>query len=328
MARKNSQNQVLAAIRLAAKDEAAAVAFIEALRWGSDPACPRCGDADVYPMRDRATGEREKNYRWRCRGCGKMFSVRTGTVFEETRLPLRHWCHAFWRASASKKGVSALQIARECAITHKSALFLMHRVRLAMASDPGEPLLSGVVEADETLVGGKRRRPHGVPHSKRRLAPGDKKSAKRWGGYGKDKENVMVMVERGGRARALHVDWVTAKNMKEHLQRHVAQEATLMTDEAHYYKEGGRQFPRHETVNHSAGEYVRGDAYTNTAESFFSLFKRGIYGTFHSVSAHHLHRYATEFEFRHNTRKLDDGARTVAAIRGAEGKRLLYRQPA
>lgn len=318
----------IAAIRLAAQNEPAAVAFIEAQRWGSEPACPHCGDVDVYAMQDRKTGQREKNFRWRCRGCGKMFSVRTGTVYEESRLPLRHWVHAFWRASASKKGVSALQIARECGITHKSALFLMHRIRLAMALPPDAPKLSGVVEADETYIGGKRRRPHGMPKSKRQLAEGDVKRAKRWGSHGQDKQKVLAMVERGGKARLIHADWITAKRVKAHLQKRVTADSVLMTDEAPHYKQAGKTFARHESVNHSQGEYVRGDVTTNTVEGVFSLLKRGLYGTFHVVSAHHLHRYLAEFEFRHNHRHIDDGARTIEAIRGADGKRLMYKPPA
>ena len=316
MATKKPRNPILSALRRAAKDEAAAVSMVERMRgWDTDPACPRCGDVDVYQMKDRKTGEREKNYRWRCRGCGKMYSARTATVFEETRLPLSVWCHAFWRACSSKKGVSALQIARECEITHKSALFLMHRIRLAMDEGlGGGGKLKGTVEVDETYVAGK-------PRYHRR---GMKGRPKGWA-----KPMVFAMVERGGKVRAQHVTDVNAKNLRGEIDKHVEPDARVITDESPYYK-GLKKDRHHETVNHRSGEYVRQgtDVTTNTIEGFFSLLKRGVYGTFHSVSPHHLHRYVSEFEFRYNTRKLSDGERIAEAFRGAEGKRLLYRQPA
>jgi transposase-like protein len=325
MAAKSPTSPILAAIREASREESKAVDFFEAQRWEGHPWCPICGSTDVYAMKDRRTGERNKDYRWRCRDCGKMYSVRTGTVLEETRLPLRVWVHAFWRACASKKGVSALQISRECEISYKSALFLMHRIREAMKDD-GEPL-TGVVEVDETYIGGKRRRPHGM-HRKVEKRPDGKKHHKRWGSYGQDKEKVLAMVERGGRARMVHMERVTSRTVASTLTRQLNTNARLMTDESSVYNDSGWRFAGHDRVNHNEGEYVRGDATTNAVEGFFSLLKRGIYGTFHSVSAHHLHRYLNEFSFRHNTRSLDDGERVVAAVRGADGKRLLYRQPA
>jgi transposase-like protein len=313
MAKKNPANPTLAAIRKAASNEAAAYAFLEAQRWGDSPACPLCGSVNVYPMRDRKTGERQKHYRWRCRDCSKMYSVRTGTVMEESRIRLHVWMHAFWRACASKKAISAHQIARECEITPKSALFLMHRIRLAMASDPsGQPLLGGIVEADETFVGGKPRY-----KTTRREAARLRRD---------NKQIVFAMLERGGRVRASHVPRIHAGNLRRALQASVDPSARVMTDEAKYYQRLGKHFA-HETVNHRKREYVRGDVSTNQIECFFGLFKRAIYGTHHSVSPHHLHRYVSEAEFRWNHRAIDDGERTLAAIRGAEGKRLLYREP-
>lgn len=314
MPKKSPTSPILAALRLASKSEPAAVAFVEAMRgWDTDPACPRCGDVDVYQMKDRKTGDREKNWRWRCRGCGKPYTARTGTVFEETRLPLSIWCHAFHRACASKKGVSALQIARECEITHKSALFLMHRIRFAMDEGlDGGGKLQGTVEIDETYVAGKPR------HHRR----GVRGRPKGWA-----KPMVFAMVERGGKVRAQHVTDVNAANLRRQIDKHVSPEARVITDESPLYK-GLKKSRQHETVNHRSGEYVRGDVTTNTIEGFFSLLKRGVFGTFHSVSPHHLHRYVSEFAFKYNTRKMDDGERVAEAFRGAEGKRLLYRQPA
>ncbi len=152
----SDKTRMIAEIPMACADEDVAVAFLEDLRWGDNPCCPRCGDCDVYQMRSRGGG-REKGYRWRCRGCKQQHTVRTGTVMEDSRIPLRVWCHAYWRAASSKKGVSALQIKRETGISYKSALFLMHRIRWAMA-DNGSGLLDGQVEADETYVGPRGRR--------------------------------------------------------------------------------------------------------------------------------------------------------------------------
>ena len=309
MAKKHTIDPVLAAIRQATQDEAAAYAFIEAQRWGDQPACPWCGSTDVYAMKDRKTGARHKHYRWRCHDCVKYFSVRTGTVLEESRLPLSTWVYAFWKACSSKKGISALQVSRERGITHKTALYLMHRIRLAMDEDPtANGPLAGIVEADETFVGGKKR-----------VGKAGRKGAAR--NRMKNKSIVFAMVERGGRVKAMHVERIHGGNLKRELRENVERGARVMTDEAKYYKRLGRQFT-HETVNHSAKEYARGDVTTNTVEGFFSLIKRGVYGTFHSVSKHHLHRYVSEFEFRYNTRKMEDSQRTLAAIRGAEGKRL------
>jgi transposase-like protein len=263
---------------------------------------------DVYKMVGR-DGAREKYFRWRCRGCKSQYSVRTGTVFEDSRIPMRHWCFAFWRASTSKKGVSALEIHRQTGLSYKSCLFLLHRIRFAMAPVDGNPL-TGTVEVDETYVGGKPR------HSR------DAREA--W----TTKAPVVAMVERGGRVRSFHVADVTAKTLKTAIRQNVDKRARIMTDEARTYRGIGREFAGgHHTVNHSKKEYARGDVSTNTVEGYFSIVKRGLNGIYHSVSKKHLHRYLAEFEFRYNGRELEDGERVVAAIQAADGKRLRYRDP-
>src|SRR6266566_2615310 len=151
------KSSIVSALPRSCSDELAAVEFLERQRWGDEPACPRCGDTDVYQMRGR-DGKRNKRFLWLCRGCGEQFTVRIGTVFEDSRIPLRHWCYGFWAACASKKGVSALQIKRVTGLSYKSALFLMHRIRWAMTETPMDPL-GGIVEVDETYVGGKPRNP-------------------------------------------------------------------------------------------------------------------------------------------------------------------------
>jgi transposase-like protein len=312
-----SKDEILGQLPEACRDERAAVEFIEHLRWGETPACPRCGDVNVAQMQDREGG-RSKRFLWRCHGCKRQFTVRIGSIFEDSRIPLRIWCHAFWRACASKKGVSALQIKRETGLSYKSALFLMHRIRFAMTDDHGTPRkLRHEVEVDETFVGGKPRHRNLVR---------DGHYAQR--GVWSTKVPVMALVERGGEVRTRQMERVTRENVKAALHELVDRHATIYTDEASHFRWLGRPwYGQHETVNHSAKEYVRGHVTTNTVESFFAILKRGIYGTFHSVSKQHLPRYLGEFEFKYNTRGLDDGARTAVAIQKAEGKRLRYRQP-
>jgi transposase-like protein len=231
----------------------------------------------------------------------------------ESRIRLNVWVHAFWRACASKKGISAHQLARECDITPKSALFVMHRIRLAMTDEPeGNPLLGGVIEADETWVMGKPR------HKTNRKEAAKLRHA--------NKQVVFAMLERGGRVRARHIDRIHAGNLRDALRANVDPSARVITDEARHYTALRDHF-QHETVNHRAGEYARGDVTTNTVEGFFGLFKRALYGTHHSVTPHHLHRYVSEAAFRWNHRAIDDAERTLAALRGAENKRLLYREP-
>lgn len=278
-------------------------------RWGDTPCCVKCGSVTVYKMTDAATGERSKRFLWRCRDCKEQYTVRIGTVYEESRLPMRHWAYAFWRACTSKKGVSALEIQRHCQISYKSALFLMNRIRFAMAPDLDTATpLTGIVEVDETYVGGKPRIP-GI--SKR--------------GRGTKKTPIFAAVERGGQIRRHVVADVTGKTLKAATRKVVDPRARILSDENRAYVGIGKEFDGgHESVCHSAKEYARGDVHTNTAESSFALVKRGIIGTYHNVSREYLHRYLWQFDFVWNSRKLNDDERTVLAIKAAEGKRLMY----
>lgn len=308
--RSTKHDPVIQELPKACADEKVAVEFLEKQRWGDHPACPHCGDLDVYQMKNSKTGERQDNYRWRCNGCKKQYTVRIGTVFEDSRIPLRHWCFGFWRASTSKKGVSALEIHRQTGVSYKSALFMLHRIRFAM-SDSVEGPLKGDVEVDETYVGGK-------PRYKLKGKPG----------RATDKQPIIALVERNGRVKTKPIANVTAKTLKGIIRENVDKSARILTDENRAYSGIGKHYEGgHETVCHSKWEYVRGDVHSNTVEGFFSSVKRGLNGIYHSVSKEHLHRYMSEFEFRYNNRKLDDGERTIAAIRGADGKRLYYKEP-
>lgn len=324
MARKNknatggkrfelAKSEMIEQLPVACANEAAAVEFVEALRWGNSPCCVHCGSVNVYKMSDAETGGRNKRFLWRCRDCRKQYTVRIGTVFEDSRLELRHWCYAFWRASTSKKGVAALEIMRQCQISYKSALFLMHRIRWAMAPENAKiEKLSGTVECDETYVGGKPR--PGTGTHKR--------------GRGTNKTPVFVMVERGGNLRRQIVANVTGATLKGAIRENVDPQSRIVTDESSSYNGIGREFEGgHQTVNHGIGEYARMDVNTNTAESSFAVLKRGITGIYHAVSKQHLHRYISEFDWRWNRRTMNDGQRAVACIRAAEGKRLRYKAP-
>jgi len=306
---------VLDALRKATINEAKAVAFLEQQRWGDAPACPRCGVVDVYQMKG-VDGGRNRDYRWRCKGCWQMFTVRTGTIFEESRLPLRVWVYAFWKACSSKKGISALQLSREMEITHKSALFVLRRIRHGLGQHVDAPKLTGTVEADETYIG---------PNSLRRRFA-DKPSKR---GRGTTKTPVLGMVERDGNVRFRMMERLTADRIGEVLAENADLTCRLITDEYIGYKPVGRAFSGgHQTVTHSRGQYVRpgSDVHSNTIEGVFSLIKRGVMGTFHSVSKKHLPNYLNEFEFRWNTRKMNDGQRVSKAIRQVQGKRLEYRE--
>lgn len=311
MAEKSPKSPILQALKAATVDEQRAVEFLERHRWGSEPACPRCGDVDVYMMRDR-DGGRNQDYRWRCRGCAKMFTVRTGTVMEESRLPLRVWIYTFWRACASKKGISALQLAREQEITHKSALFVLRRIRHGLGEPEPRRKFEGTVEADEFYHGGKFRM-KGV--SKR--------------GRGTSKTPVLGIAERDGGARFKVMDRLTANDLQAAIEANVEASSRLCTDELSSYARVGKKMKGgHETVNHGSGEYVRlaTDVHSNTAESLFSLFKRGVVGTYHSISPKHLPNYLDEFAFRWATRRVDDDERVCLAIRRVDGRRLKYRE--
>jgi transposase-like protein len=238
---------ILAALRKATVSEVAAVEFMEQQRWSGAPACPRCGAVEVYKMTS-ADGARNKDYRWRCRGCKQMFTIRTATVFEESRLPLRVWVYAFWRACASKKGISAFQLSREMEITYKSALFVLRRIRHGMGPATEVPKLTGTVEADEVYIGGKPRRPFRskgwgrIPHSRQQA----------------DKVAVVGMVQRDGDVRFQTMDRITSDRLHEVLAENADLTCRLITDEHRGYQRIGKAFAGgHETVNHSEGEYAR-----------------------------------------------------------------------
>jgi hypothetical protein len=305
-----TKSDIVEQIPLACSDELAAIEFFEAQRWGSNPCCVKCGSVEVYKMTDAKTGERSKRFLWRCRDCKDQYTVRIGTVYEESRIPLKHWAYAFWRGATSKKGVSALEIKRHCQLSYKSALFLMNRIRFAMAPDvPTAPPLTGIVECDEMFI-----------HPRR---PRFKGATKR---PGKEKIPVFAAVQRNGEIRRRIVADVTGRTLKAAIREMVDPFAQIMTDENGAYTGIGKDFiGGHSKVCHAAKEYARGDVHTNTAESSHAIVKRGIVGIYHNVSREYLHRYLWQYDFLWNNRRLNDGERTILAVKSAEGKRLTYK---
>jgi transposase-like protein len=295
-------------------NEVAARRYLEALRWPTGPICPHCGTiGEAYET------SKEGLYRCGAKECRKDFTVTIGTIFERSHIPLHKWLLAFHLMCSSKKGISAHQLHRMLGVTYKSAWFMAHRIRESMREGNPDPLggTGKTVEADETYIGGKEKNKHLGKRKRGNIG-------------GKGKEAVFALVERGGAVRSHHIPEVTGKTLRPILVSQVDRKSFLMTDEAGQYLHVGKEFARHETVNHGIEEYVRGEAHTNTIEGYFSILKRGINGTYHHVSQAHLKRYLGEFDFRYNERQalgVDDAARTDKAIKGAEGKRLTYRQP-
>jgi transposase-like protein len=281
-------------------DEKAAHEHLAQIRWPEGPVCVHCQSKNVYTLNVSGTSKRVV---LKCGTCRKQFSATVGTIFERSHIPLHKWFMAFQLMASSKKGMSAHQLHRMLDITYKSAWFLAHRIRHVMKQTPYGGKLGGIVEADETYIGGKS---HGM-------------------GPTKGKMPVFALVERGGKVRSFTMPLVTSVNLKRAIHEHVEPSATLMTDEFVGYKKIGKNFAEHHTVNHSNKEYVRGNVTTNTVEGYFSLLKRGLTGTYHHVSARHLHRYLDEFNFRYNARKEDDATRNFLAVKRTEGKRLQYR---
>lgn len=317
-------NPVLNDARAACASELLAVEFWERNRWADTPACVHCGDTDVYAMRSRS-GEREARFRWRCRGCKKYYTVKVGTVMEDSNIPLRHWTLALWLYTSSKKGFAAKQLQRMTGLSYKSSLFLAHRMRYAM-SDAIPAELAGTVEVDEVYIGGKPRK---VSKAEReRAATEGRAIPKNKRGRGTKKIPVVVLVERGGKCYASPVANVNGDNLKAAINFAVNPHARIVTDELALYTHAAAGFAGgHRSVNHGRDEYVRVDpdgfkVHTNTAEGFNSLLKRGIVGIYHSVSPRHLHRYVTEAAWKYSNRHCDDGERLKRLLALTEGKKL------
>lgn len=289
--------------------------LLEAIRWPNGPVCFHCTKPDkVRPLAGNSMGPGW----YYCEACQDKFTVRMGTVYERSHIPLHKWLLGFRLMCGSKKGISAHQLSRTLNITYKSAWFMAHRIREAMGEEPIGPLggKDKVVEVDETFIG----QPDWIFVNGKGWQQVRGTNTKR---------KVISLVERGGRAHSFKVENFQPDTIREVLS-HVSRESRLHTDEAHHYRKPGKEFAEHGRVIHCQEEYARGDITTNTVEGFFSIFKRGMIGVYQHCSEQHLHRYLKEFDFRYSHRaklKIDDAQRTALAVKGAEGKRLTYRNP-
>ena len=298
------------------QDADKARAHLEAIRWPRGPVCPHCGSEskDHYELKGKTT----RPGLYKCKDCVQPFTVTVGTVFERSKIPLNKWVLCAHLMAASKKGYSQHQMHRTLGVTYKTAWFMTHRIREAMRKNPSGLLGGGgkVVEADEAYFGTEN----------------DRTQTKGRGGAAlKQKNKILALVERNGEVRSYHVADVNGENLKETLKKHIHSDTHVMTDSSPRYNAMKREkpFKQHSQVNHSKGEYARGEVTTNRVEGFFSVMKRGLIGTYHHVSSDHLQRYLNEFDFRYNNRDavgVTDGERTIAALKGISGKRLTYRR--
>jgi transposase-like protein len=296
-------------------DETKARAHLEEIRWPNGPVCVHCGSVDkVY----RLSGKSHRPGLIHCNNCDGSFTVTTGSVMESSHVPLNKWVLAFRLMASSKKGMSAHQLHRTIGVTYKTAWFMAHRIREAMREDVLPPMggPGRIVESDETYWGAKDKETNPAMRRRRRGKPGP-------GG----KSKILTLVERDGRARSFKMDDFRGGTVHRVLRENVSTKTRLMTDEGTSHQ---HDFASHERVKHGADEYVRGDVSTNTVEGFFGIFKRGMRGTYQHCGPQHLQRYLDEFDFRYSNRGamgVNDSERAVLAIKGADGKRLTYKQP-
>jgi transposase-like protein len=304
-------------------NEAAAYTHLESQLWPDGPTCPHCGNADAKRI-TRLEGKATRMGVHKCNECRKQFTVKVGTVFESAHIPLHKMLQAVYLLSCSKKGCSSHQLHRILQITYKSAWFLSHRIREAMRTGGLAPMggPGSIVEADETYFGD-------VEEPATKTTSG--RPFKRGKSHGvANKRSIVSLVVRGGNVRSFHVAVADQATVQAIVTANVAKESRLHTDESRLYFGSDQHFASHETVKHTAKEYVRGDVHTNSAEGYYSIFKRGMNGVYQHCKEKHLHRYLAEFDFRYSNRVrlgVNDEARTARALKGIVGKRLTYRWP-
>jgi transposase-like protein len=302
------------------QNEEAAYAYVESIMWPNGRVCPKCG---VFDKSGLLKGKSTRIGLYKCYACRKPFTVKIGTIFEKSHVPMHIWLQAMHLMCSSKKGFSANQFCRVLGVDFKTGWFIGHRIREAMAEHPdvfGPIGGAGMtIEIDETYIGFKGDMPSYRFDNERGWL--------RRGAWS-DRIPVVTLVERGGKARSIKAENVTARELRRIVFAHADTRSKLMTDQANAYRGIGRQFASHESVDHGRKQWGRGEAHTNTVEGFYSIFKRGMRGICQHCTERHLHRYLAEFDFRYNNRialGVDDVERTERAIRGIIGKRLTYR---
>jgi transposase-like protein len=286
------------------KEEKTGIAYYEQLRWNGKPVCPHCG-VDKTPYRTN------RGFKCSDKDCRKKFTVKTGTIFDNSKISFRIWFAAIFLAGSNRKGISSLQLSRELGITQKTAWFVLHRVRTMLTVNA--PTMVGAnnpVEADETYLGGKEKNKHA--NKKTKEGEPDKKRV------------ILGVIERDGKVVLKYVPSATSENMVSFITTHVPSGSRLLTDDFSSYKGLGNTYT-HNTINHSLRIYVDGDIHTNTIENFWSVLKRGIYGVYHNVSDKHLDRYLNEFSSRFNERKVSEPVKFEKFLRQSE-KRLTYKK--
>ena len=291
--------------------EADSRALLERMRWPDGVNCPRddCDSNKIMRFKSRPI--------FKCKKCKRQFSVTVGSIFEDSKVPLRTWLHIIYLMCSSKKGISAHQVHRQFGVTYKTAWYLCHRIRYSMI-DTWDTPLTGVIEADETYVGGKPRR---HPSKKIGTMPEAVSKAKR------NKTPVFGMLERGGRVRAIAMKPITKKGVQVRLRQNIdLANSRLVTDESFLYDGIGAYLP-HDTIRHADAYIVGDNIHTQGIENFWSLLKRGLIGTYHHVTPHYLHQYVGEFAFRFNARKMTDPERFAHALGNVEGRLTWFRAP-
>lgn len=288
---------------------------LERLCWGETPVCPYCASAKApYKLKGG------KRYRCSDKDCRADFSVTIGTIFENSKIPLQKWFLAIYIASAHKKGISSLQLSRDIGVTQKTAWFLLHRIR-EMLDNKAPLMLEGIVEVDETYVGGKEHNKHQSPHAKKKRLAGRKSFPKT---HGSDKAMVFGLLARDGNVVNFVVPNAHTETLLPIINNLVKKGSTMVTDQLNAYTNVTKLGYKHESVNHYQREYVRGIAHTAGIDGYWSLLKRGIVGIYHNVSPKHLQRYCDEFSYRYNTREKTDSERFNHSITQCLNKRLTY----
>jgi transposase-like protein len=290
---------------------------LEQMRWPDGPVCPHCSSKKAYKLQAKEGSKKPVRLGvYKCADCREQFTVTVNSIFEDSHIPLNKWLLAIHLLCATKKGMSAHQLHRMLGVTYKSAWFMAHRIRYAMSQPPYQAKLSGIIAADETYVGGKRKNQGGVGRP----------------GIESHKQPVFAVVQRDGEVRSFHVHRVTSDNLVGTLREHVEQLACVVTDGFSAHDRVGARFDRHEVINHASKQYARTASdgmriHTNTVEGFFGLLKRGLTGTYDQVGSHHLHRHLSEFDFRYNTRTMKDARRATLALQGTNDKRFMLKEP-